>query len=143
MSSKYCRASTGSRPEDRSRSADGHAGEVGREAVGGVSVEVDPRHVIAEGGSCVGVPLRVMNVAERNAADQAGGAEGSPRVCGLVGLVTPAARTTRLNRRLAPPRVRGVPFAESRIGPSPALGRGLDRGPDRDGQDLGGLGALV
>ncbi len=50
------------RPEDRPWLADGHAGEVGGDAVGGVAIEVGPGHVVADGGSGLGVAHRVLHV---------------------------------------------------------------------------------
>lgn len=50
--------------------SDGHAGQVGGGAVGGVPVEVRAGHVVADGGPGVGMPHRVLLVTERHPPDQ-------------------------------------------------------------------------
>jgi hypothetical protein len=48
-------------------SAGAHAGQVGRDGVGGVTVEVSPGHVVAHGGARVGVAHGVLHVADADA----------------------------------------------------------------------------
>ena len=119
---------------------DGHAGEVGGDGVGGVAVEVGAAHVVAQGGAGVAVPHGVLHVAQRDAGDQPGGAEGPAQAVGADRVLEP----DRLGQPAESPGSCGGRHARARAVEQErsgfAVGGGLvDGAQDRDWERAGNV----
>jgi len=109
------------RPQDRSRfwcSADGHAGDVAAALGAACRSGVGSAHVVADGGSASG--WRIANCMSHSGTPVINPAAQTVRrsVWGLVGVITPASRTTRPSIRLAGPRVKALGGTSPGVGPS-------------------------
>ena len=74
---------------------------VGGDDVGGVTIERDAGAVVAHGRSRVGMRGRFLHITQRDAGVQCAAMNAWRRVCGPMGLSTPARRATRRTIRLA------------------------------------------
>ncbi len=77
------------------------SGDVGRDDVGGVTVQGDSGPVVAHGGARIRVGRRLLHVTQRDAGVE-GGDEGVAQSVRAIGLAIPARRATRRTIRAAP-----------------------------------------